>query len=98
MLRLRSIARLLSGLRTDGGNVAILFAVLLPVVVGGAGLGVETTFWRYKQLQIQTAADAAAFAGALEKRAGSNATLIEGAATTAATQNGFDTVNGDLDI
>jgi Flp pilus assembly protein TadG len=27
------------------GNVAILFALFLPVIVGGAGFGVETTYW-----------------------------------------------------
>jgi Flp pilus assembly protein TadG len=27
------------------GNVAIMFALFLPVIIGGAGFGVETTYW-----------------------------------------------------
>lgn len=84
--------------RDDGGNVAVMFAVLLPAIVGGAGLGVETTYWRYKQLQLQAAADAAAFAGAMEKRAGSTQSVVVAAATTAAAQNGFPASAGTIEV
>ncbi|TIU61412.1 MAG: hypothetical protein E5W15_32155, partial [Mesorhizobium sp.] len=45
-----------------GGNVATIFALTLPVVVGGAGLGVETSYWYYSSLKLQSTADAAAYA------------------------------------
>ncbi|WP_352520071.1 MULTISPECIES: pilus assembly protein TadG-related protein, partial [unclassified Mesorhizobium] len=58
--------------RATNGNVAVIFAFTLPVVVGGAGLGIETSFWYYSSLKLQAVADAAAYAGALEKVAGSD--------------------------
>src|SRR5215469_3441203 len=52
----------------DKGNVAIIVALCLPVVVGGAAFGIETGFWRYDQVRVQQAADAAAYAGAVVDR------------------------------
>ena len=77
--------------RATNGNVAVIFAVTLPVVVGGAGLGVETSFWYYSSLKLQAVADAAAYAGALEKVAGSDNPTIIAAATQSATSNNFTT-------
>ncbi|MDX8454687.1 pilus assembly protein TadG-related protein [Mesorhizobium sp. VK9D] len=71
-----------------GGNVATIFALTLPVVVGGAGLGVETSYWYYSSLRLQAAADAAAYAGALEKIQGSDIATITAAATSSADSNG----------
>lgn len=48
------------------GVVAIMFALALPVTVGVAGLGVEAGEWFLLKRRAQTAADAAAYAGALE--------------------------------
>ncbi|TIT60241.1 MAG: hypothetical protein E5W60_18970, partial [Mesorhizobium sp.] len=73
------------GRRGAGGNVAVIFAFALPVVVGGAGLGVETSLWYYSSLKLQAVADAAAYAGALEKVAGSDNPTIVAASTTSAT-------------
>lgn len=72
-----------------GGNVATIFALTLPVVVGGAGLGIETSYWYYSSLKLQAIADAAAYAGALEKIAGSDTAAITAAATTSAASNGL---------
>ncbi|UCI06422.1 TadE/TadG family type IV pilus assembly protein [Mesorhizobium sp. B1-1-8] len=75
----------------ESGNVAIIFAFTLPIVVGGAGLGVETSYWYYSSLKLQATADAAAYAGALEKIAGSNTAAITTAATQSAASNGLGT-------
>ncbi|WFP74937.1 pilus assembly protein TadG-related protein [Mesorhizobium sp. WSM4906] len=80
--------RLRSG---EGGNVATIFALALPVVVGGAGLGVETSYWYYSSLKLQATADAAAYAGALEKIGGSDTAAITAAATQSAADNGLGT-------
>ncbi|BCM21821.1 pilus assembly protein TadG-related protein [Mesorhizobium sp. J8] len=72
-----------------GGNVATIFALTLPVVVGGAGLGVETSYWYYSSLKLQAIADAAAYAGALERVQGSDTTTITAAATSSAASNGL---------
>jgi Flp pilus assembly protein TadG len=73
----------------NGGNVATIFALTLPVVVGGAGLGVETSYWYYSSLKLQAIADAAAYAGALEKIQGSDTATISAAATSSAASNGL---------
>lgn len=44
----------------DGGNIAILTALLLPVILVGGGLGLEAASWLYTQAKMQTAADSAA--------------------------------------
>ncbi|RVD57640.1 hypothetical protein EN828_05780 [Mesorhizobium sp. M2D.F.Ca.ET.185.01.1.1] len=72
-----------------GGNVATIFALTLPVVVGGAGFGMETSYWYYSSLKLQAIADAAAYAGALEKIQGSDTATITAAATTSAASNGL---------
>lgn len=71
------------------GNVAIVFALSLPLVVGGAALGVETTYWYYKRLAMQEAADSAAYAGALDKRSGGDDTEVAAVAKLTSSQNGF---------
>ena len=52
--------------RSDAGNIALLFALLLPVLLGAVGAGVD--FGRYSLLraELQEIADAAAIAGARE--------------------------------
>jgi len=72
------------------GNIAVLTALMLPVVVGGAGLGVETGYWYYTQLKLQQAADAAVYAAALELHEGNTSEMLS-SATAAATLNGYTT-------
>ncbi|MEI9410444.1 pilus assembly protein TadG-related protein [Mesorhizobium salmacidum] len=76
-------------LRSRAANVATIFALTLPIVVGAAGFGVETSYWYYNSLRLQATADAAAYAGALEKIAGSDTPTIVAAATQSATDNGL---------
>jgi hypothetical protein len=70
-------------------NTAIIFAMSLPILVGTAGLGVEAGYWYFKQRELQTAADVAAIAGAVEKRSGRTYAQIQTAATTEATEHGY---------
>jgi Flp pilus assembly protein TadG len=90
--------RLRSFLAAAGGNVAILFSLSSPIMIAGVSFGVETGYWFYRQASLQSAADAAAYAAALEARAGSTNTVITSAATTAAAANGFSTTNGTIQI
>jgi len=78
------------------GNVATLFALSLPLIIGAAALGVETSYWFFRDLKLQSAADAAAYAGAIEKRAGSSSTDILGSAAFSAEDNGFDASLGSM--
>ncbi|HYC03042.1 MAG TPA: pilus assembly protein TadG-related protein [Azospirillaceae bacterium] len=80
------LARRLAGDRQGASMVA--FAVSLPMLAGGVGMGVETGLWYMTKRQAQTAADAAALSGALELRRGDD-TAIRAAAAREATRNGF---------
>lgn len=73
----------------DKGNVAVITALCMPLMIGGAGLGVETGYWYYEQLHLQQAADAAAYAAALEHYQG-NTTEMLSSATAAAEANSYD--------
>jgi Flp pilus assembly protein TadG len=75
--------------RGTGANVATIFALTLPIVVGAAGFGVETSYWYYNSLKLQATADAAAYAGALEQISGSDKPTIIAAATQSAATNGL---------
>ncbi|HYF23439.1 MAG TPA: pilus assembly protein TadG-related protein [Caulobacteraceae bacterium] len=78
------------------GNVAVLASLALPLIVAGAAFGVETSYWYYKDLQLQAAADAAAYAGAIELRGGSDDEDVIAEATAQAVQNGFDPARGSI--
>jgi hypothetical protein len=95
MSRFQHLVRFLSA---GNGNAATIFAMCLPVIIGGAGLGVETVYWYYKDLQLQAAADASVYAAALEKRAGASSDAIYAQALDTASKNGFDPSIGTLAV
>ncbi len=71
----------------EAGNIAVIFAVALPVVVGSTTAAIDVTSYNMKKSQLQAAADAAAIAGARELAvAGSTKTSIEAAAKAFAVQ------------
>jgi hypothetical protein len=70
----------------------------MTLVAAGAAFGVETSYWYYKDMQLQAAADAAAYAGALEKREGGDLDDAEVAGTKAAADNGYDEAKGTADF
>src|SRR6185369_7443405 len=91
----RRIAKLLGDRR---GNVAVIFAMSMPLVVGGLGFGAETGYWYYQQLRLQQASDAAAYAGAVDLRAGKPFQTVVATATAAAQQNGYDPASAGASI
>ena len=58
-------------------NVAVLFALSLPILVGGLGLSAEATYWYVDQRAMQNASDAAALAAATDQP---NRVLLKGLA------------------
>ena len=84
--------------KSDRGNVAVVFSLAVPMIAGGAGLGVETTYWYLSRLKLQSAADAAAFAAATEKRSGSSSAGVTAAAAGAASENGFAGASGSIEV
>jgi Flp pilus assembly protein TadG len=80
----------------DKGNVAITVALCMPLVLGGATFGVEVGFWRFDQVRLQQAADAASYAAAVVTRSGTgNATTT---ATSVATSNGYNSSTDTLTL
>jgi Flp pilus assembly protein TadG len=77
--------------RDERGVSAVMIALSLTVLVGFAGLGVDTGLWYSIKRQNQSAADAAAISAAYEVLAGNTnvSTYLTPAATRAATQNGY---------
>jgi Flp pilus assembly protein TadG len=73
------------------GNIAMLFALLAPALIGVFGLGMETSNWYQLQRDMQNAADEAAVAAATNGTSGYNA---EAAAVTSnyGYTNGANTV------
>lgn len=80
------------------GNIAVLFALGLPLVIGGSALGIETTSWYFKYQAMQSAADAAAYAAAIEDRSGSSEAEILTVANLAVADNGFDIGSGTIEV
>lgn len=61
----RAAKRLVDRFRANSrGNIAIMSALVLPVVIGAFGLGTETGSWYLTQRSEQSAADSAAIAAA----------------------------------
>jgi len=92
------LRRALRDARRDDGNVLTIFALALPVVLGAAAFGVETTFEYISQTRLQVAADAAAYAAALDNRAGQPLDSISAGAKTVATSNGWVSSKGVIQV
>lgn len=71
--------------RDERGVIAVMFALMLPILLGAVVLGVEIGNWYYVHRQLQTIADAAAIAGAIELDAGSSTTSAQNRAKTEVT-------------
>ena len=67
-------------LKSTSGSVITLAAIVAPLTIGFTALGVETAVWYTQRATLQTAADAAALAGAYELRAGKDTAQVGGAA------------------
>ncbi len=90
-----SPARLLSRLRRDErGNIAILSALTLPILVGSFGWGTEAGYWYLEKRTLQLAADVAAHAGGVALRGGASQAALEATSLDIAGRSGFDPALG----
>lgn len=96
MVSLFKILRAVS--RDQAGVTAVVFALMLPMIVGFMGLGVEVAMWYDGKRTLQTAADAAAMAGTLDRAGGSDAATITATATREATRNGWTAADGTIAV
>jgi Flp pilus assembly protein TadG len=70
--------------RDRSGNVSIIVAVALPLILGSVGLGTEAALLMMKRQQMQKLADAAAYSAAVAYKAGSSNVTTQARAITAA--------------
>src|SRR6516225_11834525 len=89
--RLPLLSAIARAWRDERGVSAVVIALGATVLIGFAGLGVETGLWYSIKRQNQSAADAAAISAAYEVLAGNTnvTTNLTPAATSAASQNGY---------
>lgn len=92
---LRKIAEFAADRRA---NVALIFALTLPAMVGFCGLGAETALWYFKQRDLQGAADVAAYNGAIALRSGATQSAITSQASTDAAKAGWDASIGTIAV
>ncbi|PWC52787.1 pilus assembly protein TadG-related protein [Azospirillum sp. TSO22-1] len=96
----RRIARNLAGARLrhdESGAVVVVVALMLTVLMGLLGVGVEVGSWYMTRRSLQTAADAAAIAGALEEARGA-AARVTAAARQEAARNGAEVAKDVITI
>ncbi|MBR1133938.1 TadE/TadG family type IV pilus assembly protein [Bradyrhizobium iriomotense] len=80
--RERTVSLLRQFARDQSGSYVIVSALLMPVLVGTAGLGTEVGWWYYKHKNMQSAADSGAVSAATAASAGTDF-LSEARAVTA---------------
>ena len=84
---------------SETASILPIAALLFPVIIGMAGAGIDISSWLMTRRHLQTAADAAALAGAWDIANGSSESEIEDAALREAENNGYDpTQDGTLEI
>lgn len=81
-------------IKSSSGAVLPVISLLMPVIIGVAGLGTDVSLWMYTQQNLQTAADAAAVAGAWEEARGNDEDTMQFNALKEAVNNGY---NPDMD-
>jgi hypothetical protein len=85
-------------LRDASGQTVVLAAVLMPVFIAAIGYSAETGYWYTSQRELQHAADSAAYAAAVRKRAGDQQSGLYDAALGAAKEGGFPVLSGTIDV
>ena len=84
----KKLIRFFNGRTNESGAVLIMFAIILPVLLGFMGLVIDVGYAYFVKREMQTAADAAAFARAHTLARG-NTAYIEGYAKEESANKGF---------
>ncbi|NQV83724.1 MAG: hypothetical protein HQ494_07880 [Rhodospirillales bacterium] len=79
------------------GIIIVMFALMLPVIIGFIGLGVEVAHWFSEKRDMQSAVDAAALAGAYEINEGRSASTLT-VAQREAESNGWASSTGTITV
>lgn len=84
--------------RDAGGATAILFSLLLPVLMGALGLGVETGYWYLQQSKLQNVADVSVRAAGLNLRQGGSLSSARQRVLRVLSQSGVDVSKVDINL
>lgn len=84
-------------LKSESGAVLPTLAIVAPVILGVTALGADGSYYMMSKSNLQTAADAAAYAAAWEYTQGSPDNM-EYTAQLEAERNGFDPEVGELQL
>ncbi len=85
-------------LSDQAGAIIIVVGLLMPIVIGGLALGAEVGYWYFNQSKLQNSADVAAYAGAVQLRAGEDQQTIADAAFAAAAKTGDNESIGTITV
>lgn len=98
--RLKSISGFIRRFaRDERGVSAIIFAIILPMLIGMVGIAVEIGLWFEQKRDLQSAADAAAMAAAFELQEGNSAAIMQTSGESSSALNNFtDGVDGTVTI
>lgn len=96
--KLRMPVSLSAFLRAEGGNIAIITALMLPVLIGFCGLAAEAAYWYYRHLNIRDAADLAAYGGGVVAKGGGDENAVATAARSDAIANGWRADWGTISV
>jgi Flp pilus assembly protein TadG len=80
------------------GATAVLISLLLPVIIGGVGLGAETGYWYFLQRELQHMADVSAHAAGIRLRSGDETDQLQAAALDVATKAGYSGSDATLTL
>jgi Flp pilus assembly protein TadG len=84
--------------RSQSGNVAIIAALGMPMLVGFCGLGIDIAYWFQGSRQLHAAADIAAYDASVSLNEGGSGSTLTAAATTGATTNGWNSASGTITV
>jgi Flp pilus assembly protein TadG len=82
--------------RDNGGSVAVIAAIVFPVLIGGMGLGSEVGLWYVAERKLQSAADVAAYAAAVRLNNGDAKAKLDEVALNASVKSGFNKARGTI--
>ncbi len=78
------------------GTIATFTALVMPIVIGGFGLGAEASYWYFTEIKLQNSADVAAYAAAAQLRVSKDKDALASAALAAAVSTGYRSSIGTL--
>ncbi|WP_315922244.1 TadE/TadG family type IV pilus assembly protein [Mesorhizobium sp. SP-1A] len=85
-------------LTSEQGATAVIFAIMMPVIIGGLALGAETGYWFMIKNTLQNAADVSAHSVGVRMRQGDQLADLRQAATRIAVSSGFHPDLGELQV